>query len=230
VKPDAVRAEIEDEWTWRSDEIRLLRNQLSQMRSEADGDRFRRSLVVMLYAHFEGFCRNAFAVYIDAVNAEKLQTREAKYELASAALSDVFSALFSGDKKNRIFKSALPSDEKLHRLTRERDFLQQMSEFGGRVLQISPDIVDTESNLKPVVLRKLLFLVGLDHALCDPWEGKLNMLLHRRNNIAHGAERIGVSSTVYKEVEDAVTEIVREITAAIFIACVNETYRLPSTG
>ena len=57
-----VRAEFEEELTWRVDEIRLLHNQLGYIRKEADKMRYRKALVVMLYSHFEGFCKTAFSI------------------------------------------------------------------------------------------------------------------------------------------------------------------------
>jgi hypothetical protein len=50
-----IRAELEDELQWRLEELRLLKNQLADLRTEQQRDRFRRVLVIMLYAHFEGF-------------------------------------------------------------------------------------------------------------------------------------------------------------------------------
>jgi hypothetical protein len=45
-----IRGELEEEQTWRRDEIRFLRNQIANMQSDAEKDQYRRSLVVMLYA------------------------------------------------------------------------------------------------------------------------------------------------------------------------------------
>jgi hypothetical protein len=70
----------------------------------------------------------------------------------------------------------------------------------------------------------MLYQVGLDPALCDQWSDQLNMLLNRRNNIAHGAERAGIAHRTYAELETAVEHLVQELTSALFVACVDGRY------
>lgn len=215
-----VRAQLEADWSWRSDEIRFLRNQVSVLTTEDEKDRFRRSLVLMLYAHLEGFCKMAFAIYVDAINSEGLAIADATEILGAAAMASVFEALANRDKKNAVFRTSLPTDEKLHALARRRDFVAQFHEFDRKPLRIEADIVvDTESNLKPVVLRKLLFVVGLDPSLSAPWEGSLNRLLNSRNGIAHGAERAGIDARAYNELEMNVDNIVNGVMGALYQAC-----------
>lgn len=45
-----IRAELEDELRWRSEELRFLKNQLTDLRNDDERCQFRRALVVMLYA------------------------------------------------------------------------------------------------------------------------------------------------------------------------------------
>ena len=62
-----IRAELEDELRWRTEELRFFKNQLSDFRSDDERNRFRRALVVMLYSHFEGFWKAAFSIYVKAL-------------------------------------------------------------------------------------------------------------------------------------------------------------------
>jgi hypothetical protein len=64
----SIRAELESEQTWRHDEIRFLRNQLASICGNRRKMQFRRALVVMLYAHYEGFCKFALERYVRSVN------------------------------------------------------------------------------------------------------------------------------------------------------------------
>src|SRR5262245_48557059 len=64
-----VRAELEEELAWRKEEIRFLKNQMTEMKTEDERERFRRALVVMLYSHFEGYWRAAFSTYVKALNS-----------------------------------------------------------------------------------------------------------------------------------------------------------------
>ncbi|MFN9836724.1 MAG: MAE_28990/MAE_18760 family HEPN-like nuclease, partial [Pseudanabaena sp.] len=53
-----ILAQIEAEQTWRYDEIRFFQNQATNVPLDKQ-DQFRRVLILLLYAHFEGFCKFA---------------------------------------------------------------------------------------------------------------------------------------------------------------------------
>jgi hypothetical protein len=88
------------------------------------------------------------------------------------------------------------------------------------------DIVDTESNLKPVVLKKVLYRLGLDPTLADPWERVIHQLLNRRNDVAHGTARGGLDARTLEELEQAVGLVLDELIRAISQAVVGEQYRV----
>ena len=179
-----ARAEIEADRLWRSEEIRLLHNQASGL-AEAKKGVFRRSLVVMVYAHLEGFCARALEIYVAKINGLSLKVSDVDWGLATAALAQTFDKLHNKDLKCSIFKNDLPEDAKLHRFARDRDFLESITCFEQEQVLVDSDlVVSTDSNLKPVVLRKMLFRLGLDHAMADPWSGQLHQLLGKRNNLS----------------------------------------------
>jgi len=60
---EKLREEMEYELTWRTDELRMLKNNLSLILKDEDKDKYRKSLIVMLYAHFEGFSKTCFNSY-----------------------------------------------------------------------------------------------------------------------------------------------------------------------
>src|SRR5215218_4504030 len=91
-------AQIEEDLMWRQDEIRFFQNQLETIKSEEDRDRFRRALVLLLYAHFEGFCKFALTLYA-SVNSSGITCGEATPAIAAASMSDLFRALNNPDKK-----------------------------------------------------------------------------------------------------------------------------------
>src|SRR5690348_16967285 len=108
-------AQIEEDLRWRQDEIRFFRNHLETIDSEENRERFRRALVLLLYAHFEGFCKFALTLYVDSVNKSGITCGEATPAIAAASLSDLFKSLNNPERKIPEFGNMLPDDPKLQR-------------------------------------------------------------------------------------------------------------------
>ena len=85
------------------------------------------------------------------------------------------------------------------------------------------DVVDTESNLEPIVLRKILFRQGLDPELAEPWEGTIQ-LLQRRNDVAHGSARVGLTEKDYAKLEQAATLVIDDLVQAVSRAVSEQHY------
>ncbi len=217
-------AEIEAEQTWRQDEVRFFQNQLGNFASDDDKNKYRKALILLLYAHFEGFCKFAFTHYVKAINLENLTCGQANYAIAAASLSEIFQALCNLDKKSSEFKNILPEDKKLHIFARDKEFLENVNKFESKALAIPDELVDTESNLKPVVLRKNLFKLGFPHDKFEHLEGQINKLLQFRNNIAHGANISGIGKDDYEKLRDDVNLIISEVKQEIMSALQNSAY------
>jgi hypothetical protein len=142
---DAVWAQIEQDLSWRLEEIRLLSNSRSGLRKESDRDRFRRAQLVMLYAHAEGFCKVALLIYLRAINEAKIPCAAASDELVASAFDEIFRALQHGDEKAKIFSSTLPSDPKLFVPARRRDFIAEYENIMCRTIRLPESTVNTES-------------------------------------------------------------------------------------
>jgi len=206
-----IRSQIEEELTWRQNEIRFFHNQLSTMKTDEQKDCYRKALIVMLYSHYEGFFKTAFGIYADSINTEKLTVRAVNKFIAACSLDDVFNAYENKDRKSKIFKNKLPEDGKLHRFSRQVDFIEGLNEIGGKTAFIAEDVIDTESNLKYIVLKKLLFRLGLDYDCFGQYQSNIEKMLGKRNNIAHGEQKSGVSEKDYKEIEKDVFDIMKSI-------------------
>ncbi|MEX1030308.1 MAG: MAE_28990/MAE_18760 family HEPN-like nuclease [Paenibacillaceae bacterium] len=215
---DDIYAQIEEEITWRRDEIRFLKNQLQSIHNDNDKKRYRKSLIVMLYSHYEGFCKTAFQIYVKAINDQLIPRNDANCVIKAASLGDVFKAYGNSDKKNEYFKTSLPTDEKLHIFSRQVDFVATIDALWAEKVRIPEDIVDTESNLKPVVMKKLLFRLGFEFDSFLMYEGLIHQLLNKRNSIAHGAEKSGVEENIYNDVEGATFTIMNELKKLIMDA------------
>lgn len=212
-----IRAELEDELGRRLDEIRFFKNQLSSFSSEEEQELFCKSLIVMLYAHFEGFWKAAFGIYVRSINQERLSCRDVVGQIAAASMNRLFKALANPKSKSDFFRKNAPDDSKLHRFARHSEFAERLPEALEKEVRMDVDeLVDTESNLTPVVIRKNLYRLGFSHEEFKDEESKINELLRRRNDIAHGSSQRGVPVATYTTLETAILSIMNKIVVLIF--------------
>jgi len=185
-------------------------------------------MLVMVYAHYEGFCKFALERYVKAVNDASIKCGEASAPVVAGSWRAIFSAVESGDQKSKIFKSKLPDDERLHRFARRREFVEKFRDFEELVAEVPGDTVDTESNLWPIVMQKNLYLIGLDHEAFSKHDGDISQLMRRRNNISHGLERDGLTAQKYDRIERAVCRIMDDLMTLVMDAIANELYSKPT--
>lgn len=159
---EQLRTDIESNLLLRQDEIRFYQNQVELAPVGAAKDRMRRALILLLYAHFEGFTKLALTLYVTAINAEHIACSDAETCLVAATLFDEFNSLRNPQPVAGAFRGANPEDSKLMRFARERTFVEAAYKLLEREVVMSPTLIETEGNLRPRVLRKLLFRLGFD--------------------------------------------------------------------
>jgi hypothetical protein len=201
------RDAIETEFERRHDEIILLKRMIDSETDSSLRETKRRVSLLILYAHLEGFCVYALREYVKAINIQRIVCRDANSAVVAGAWHAVFKALADGDQKCDTFKTALPGDDKLHQHWRRRHFIDEFDDLFGRIVELDAEVINSESNLKPVILKRNLFVVGLNHKIADEFADQINKLLSRRNPIAHGEDVDGVSDHDYLELEDAFFEV-----------------------
>lgn len=219
-----VIGQIEEELTWRVDELYFLKNQLSLINKEIDKDRYRKSLIVMLYSYYEGFCKSAFQIYVDAINSEKLIRSSVNLYLRTSSLNNIFLEYGNETKKDPRFKKLLPEDSKLHKYSRQISFVDEFTNFLTEIVAIPEDVVDTESNLKPIVLKKMLYRLGFPLDKIDISEHTINKLLNYRNNISHGSQKLGIQEADYESLEKDVLNLMESIRKIINNAIYEESF------
>jgi len=225
-----LRAQLDANQAWRRDELRHLQNYAAQLPNEDEEAGLLRPLVLLLYAHFEGYCKFALVLYVDTINAAKIKCGEANFVIAAAALDDIFELLRNSGKLSSIFRNILPDDSQLHTLARSHEFLERLSEFESFTVNISDKYISMQSNLTPSVLQKNLYKLGLPHSLFSSYEPKINMLLNYRNKIAHG-EHQTLSKAEYERLRQATFDIMDGVTLQIYKALQEKWYlRANSSG
>lgn len=160
---------INDDLAWRKKELSSLLSDVNSAKSKKEALAIR-SAVLLLYAHWEGFIKNACEYYINFVSFQGL---------AYDSLNLCFVAMS--------LKNKIQDFEQTNRASRHAEFLQFAFNKMGERANIPVERVDTQSNLNSEVLRDILISVGIDFT---PYSLRANLidahLLMNRNNIAHG--------------------------------------------
>jgi len=246
INPTSIENELRNNFLKRVFEMRFLENQLKNFEDENEQEVYRKSLVVMLYSHFEGFFKEALdSFYIDILNNENIPIKEANYAIQACSLLDVFKDLQDGTNKSEIFKKALPDDSKLHIFHRRLEFIERLGEVfevsitsKNRFIKIPTanqekrpkedkhvrGLVDTESNLKPIVISKILFQLGFSDNHFKSYESDIIQLLSIRNEIGHGTFTRGVQKSIYFKLKISVFRVCKALIKLIINALQNKEY------
>lgn len=219
-----IWTQIEEELAWRQDELRFLNNQIELLGRDEEKKKLRRAALLMIYAHFEGFTKFAFDLYITVINNEELECRDVTATILACSFNDLFKALRNPDSKSHIFRNSLPDDTQLHRFARSVHFLEDLDEKLSLKVNIPDGIIDIESNLKPQVISKLLFSIGLDHKLFEDKYPTINRLLNKRNKIAHGETRAGIEEDEFNLLYTLSMDIINEVKSRIMHCLTTKQY------
>ena len=118
---------------WRQEDFAFFKNQLNNI-SENDKDRYRKSLVLILYSHMEGFVKTSLQTYIQYINSLHLSRKDVTTGLMVAGMQKEFSAYENLDRKCEVFRRELPEDTQLHRFFRRVDFLDSIDSLKNEKL------------------------------------------------------------------------------------------------
>ena len=223
--PDDVFRDIEGDRAGREGELRLIERYLRDAEDETDQKTLRRSLVLLAYAHLEGFCKFALITYASAINSMRLKCNEASIPLVAASLGDVFAALRNEQKKHDLFRSSLKEDADVHRIAREQSFVESYEgRIGNETVEIHDRIIDTRSNLTSVILKRNLFMLGLPYPFVDQFKGSMDRLLGVRNAIAHGDALLDPKAEMVDEYLNTVMQLMGAVQERILDALVQRVY------
>src|ERR1700730_6160937 len=170
---DEMWAQLESDIAWRQSELRALSNLQTGIKRDPEKGRLRRALLVMLYAHAEGFCKIAFLTYVNAINRSHITCSAATDALVTAAFTDVFHALAHGDLKQKVFQLPLPGDQKLAIFARQREFITELPRFLTRTLMVPDTAVNTEDNLTSHVIKRNLYRLGFPEDVLSGYHAEL---------------------------------------------------------
>lgn len=222
--PEDIHADLEADRGAREAEMAIF-ERLALSAEEGEKGSLRRSLILLIYAHLEGFCKFSLFAYVQWLNSSRLKCSDVSYPLVAATLSKVFASLRDPNSKHNLFRHVSPDDPSLHLVAREQVFIEKLGDVVAAEIAIPDKVIDTKSNVTPEILMKMLFLLGMRYQQVQEYSGGLNKLLGIRNSIAHG-DRLAVPSEdavrEYKMTAKAIMDLLQE---EVYSALLNKSYR-----
>lgn len=205
--------QIEKDLVWRETELATLKALAAgAMAGTPRHQALLRALWAMLYAHYEGFCKYAWDVFLDNLQSAAPTRAACAEPIARFSLADDFRKL-RGDLSTQSMWKFCTSDF--------ASLLARQATFGVRL--------ETQSNLWPDLCRENSATVGLPHAAIDRQHTRIKSLVARRNEIAHGQLLIVRSLADYQEYEEAAFDVMYELAEAVVTCLDGKQYLKPPT-
>ncbi|VXD13807.1 conserved hypothetical protein [Planktothrix serta PCC 8927] len=199
---------LEEDLNWRETELGILKQQ-ARLASK-DSDRYRvllRALLAMLYAHYEGFCKFAWDLYLEELQKLGIKRKDCREEIAKLSLQKYLNSFKWDLSIDSFWEFGQTGFQKM---------LEENLDFSTKL--------DTESNLYPNLLKKNSIQVCLNYQLVEKYEIELKTLVKRRNEIAHGKQMVIKDLQEYQKYEDAAIEVMHELAISIVDCLDNKSY------
>ncbi|MFN6567468.1 MAE_28990/MAE_18760 family HEPN-like nuclease [Dendronalium sp. ChiSLP03b] len=197
--------ELEKDLNWREAELASLKRQvITTTKGTVAHKVLLRAVWALLYAHYEGFCKFAWDLYLDELQKSGVKRKECKDEIARLSLQKQFKELKGDLTSENIWNFAQIYLQNL---------LEENIDFQVKL--------ETESNLYPNVFIDNSRQVCLDCILVDQYKIELRTLVARRNYIAHGKEMVIKDIQEYQKYEKAALEVMHELAISI-VECLDK--------
>ncbi len=172
--PEQLYDILDEQITWRKKELADLKSMVEARSAPERTNCLIRCGITLLYAHWEGFVKEAAEAYLIFINTQRLSYKD---------LAPNFIALGMRKRLNEAFET--------NKVSLQKDlvtfFLSGMEERCTFVPEIS-----TQSNLSSQVLKEIISILGLDFSIYEE-NGIFELdddLLRTRNSVAHGKYEI----------------------------------------
>lgn len=190
--------QIEADLDWREKELAILRKQLLQTALGSPQERtFLRTNLAMIYAHYEGFCKFALGVYIDALDQLDLKRVDLKWPIASHSLNKLHAEMRSIADPVEFFTKL---------------FTGMDTHFNQKAVYERPDNI---ANLWPDLLMRWQTNLGLQSTAVLSEKTRLDTLVKSRNQIAHGKKLTVANRAELDKHSHAATLAMHEVAVGI---------------
>ncbi len=168
-----------------------------------------RACWALLYAHFEGFTKFCWELLLDHVQGEKLPISQLSKDFQLLALENLFRGLRGNSNSNSLwdfFNRTLPAE------------LQSIAFFPAECR------LESESNLWPNVFERECARIGVKSTALESSRVRLQALVSRRNDIAHGKNMVIKSVEEYSEYEHAAMLVLHDLAVQVLEVIENKAY------
>lgn len=213
---DDLRTELEGALTWRIVEYTSLKNLL-----KVQGNKIPviKTLIVMLYAHFEGFVKDSLELYVEYINSTGKELSCFINSIVVASLHKTFNSYEDKNRKCKLFKNDAPVEDYLHTFFRRKEFSDAFTTDYLRLkVKIGSDVINTKSNLAYRVLQENLYKLGLDYNFFHDRNVEIDRLLNLRNSVAHGSQKEPIDFIEYNKLEKTILKNMEELLVFVYDA------------
>ena len=188
---------LEEDLRWREAELASLKR---ITRSNSENEIVYRCMLraswTLLYAHYEGFTKFCWELLFDQIQGNKVIVEKLRKDFSLLALEKHFRILranLSSAMLWKFFQNDLPN------------VLQCEATFDPKYR------LNTESNLWPEVFERECARVGIASKSLEGSRTRIQFLVSRRNDIAHGKKMTISSVDEYVQYEEAVLLIMHDL-------------------
>jgi hypothetical protein len=191
---EELQSKLDDDFAWRRKELTVILTNVKSCKPLQMNTNIRIG-VVMLYAHWEGFIKNAAELYLVYVACKKLNLDELSSNFIAVSLKNKLKQ-FEETNKNTIHTQLI-------------DFL--LGDLKERAQIPTDDIIRTQSNLNSEILKEILSVIGVDYSKFELKEKFIDsQLLRIRNSVAHG-QNPDINELDFYELYDEITFIMTNV-------------------
>ncbi|MBF0165481.1 MAG: hypothetical protein HQM01_13455 [Magnetococcales bacterium] len=207
-KAEDFTDQITEDRNWRIKEISDLDSAIKRGDKESR-EVLLRAHVVMCYAHWEGYVKFSARKYLEFVSLLDLNYRELDKQFFRnnflQKLANFYTTKPNIDKSCNFINEILDSPD-------------------CKFSRIDGNLINTKSNLNSNVLGDICTVCGLPKNIFNQWLTFIDLLVNRRNKIAHG-EQILIDMDELDKNSNKTIEIIRIFGVELEKCVANETYK-----
>lgn len=222
---ETLQRKLNNNSSYRKREISNLSIQIQSTDGEIKDSLLRASFTI-IYAHFEGFSKEAIRLFLKHINSERIPVKDLDYYLQTLHHTKRIIDVKQANRKIKFneLTTAILVENNIFFKVEEKD----------------KSIVSTESNLNFDVIEDLLFSLGIstnNFIFLNDSQSNITTkeefidrtILNTRNKIAHG-ENIKVSLDQFEEVKSFILDYIDTLTEYIMDVAINKSYLITSEG